>query len=131
MNIKSTDLVSLFEEALIGKEQRSLDEIGIVIQMGDGICKDHGLKHAVYNELVEFEHGNQGIILDLDEGFVSVFVLHRHIAVKEREIVKRTGSVFKINVGMHLLGRVINVLSKPIDGLGPLHTTELWPIEAF
>ncbi len=131
MNLKSTDLVSLFEKALIGGEQQHLDEIGIVIQMGDGICRVHGLEHAVYNELVEFEQGNQGIILDLDEGFVSIFLLHRHIPVKEREIVKRTGSVFKIPIGMNLLGRVINVLSKPIDGLGPIETHELCAIEAF
>src|SRR3989338_2584210 len=98
MNIKSTDLVSLFEKALVGNIQEGLDEIGIVIQVGDGICLVHGLENAVYNELVELEGGNNGIVLDLDEGFVSIFLLFTNVSVKELEVVKRTGSVFKTPV---------------------------------
>ncbi len=130
MNIKSTDLVSLLEKALVQGEQEHLSKIGIVIQVSDGICKAHGLENAIYNELVKFEGGNQGIILDLDEGFVTIFLLNNTIPVKEREIVHCTGSVFTIGVGMNLLGRVVNALGQPLDGLGAIETREQWSIEA-
>ncbi len=131
MKIKSTDLVSLFEKALHDGPQENLEEIGIVVQVGDGICRVHGLERAVYNEIVEFDEGNKGIILDLDESYVSVFLLYANIPVVELEVVRRTGHVFKTPVGMNLLGRVINAIGTPIDGLGELDTEEVAPIEAF
>lgn len=130
MDIKSTDLVSLFEKALSDAPQEQLQEIGIVVQVGDGICRVHGLEKAVYNEVVEFENGNRGIVLDLQESFVSVFVLYPAIAIKELEVVTRTKKVFKAPVGDQLLGRVINAVGKPIDGLGDIHPTAWRPIEA-
>lgn len=130
MDIKSTDLVSLFERSLADIADHNLDEIGFVIQVGDFSCKVHGLKHAVYGELVTFEGGNQGIILNLEEDYVSIFLLDSHIAVAELEVVKRTGGVFKSPVGMELCGRVINAMGAPIDGLGDLKTTEFRPVEA-
>ncbi len=130
MTIKSTDLIALLEKALVHDEQEHLAEVGIVIQVGDGICKAHGLENAIYNELVTFENGNKGIIFDLDEGFVTIFLLNNSIPVKEREVVYRTGSVFTVGVGMKLLGRVVNALGSPLDGLGEIETFEQWPIEA-
>ncbi|MFI5333128.1 MAG: F0F1 ATP synthase subunit alpha [Candidatus Babeliales bacterium] len=130
MEIKTTDLVSLFEKSLreISKEQ--LEEIGIVIQVGDLICRVSGLSNAMYGELVTFEGGNTGIIFNLDEDSVTVFLLHTTMPVHELEVVKRTGSVFKTPVGMGLLGRVINALGEPIDALGTLDIKEHRPIEA-
>jgi len=129
MKIKSTDLVSLFEKALHDDKQEGLEQIGIVVQVGDGICRVHGLEKAVYNEIVTFDGGNKGIILDLDESYVSVFLLSASTPVVELEVVRRTGHVFKTPVGMKLLGRVINAVGEPIDGLGDLGTTEKAPIE--
>ena len=130
MEMKSTDLVSLFEQSLRDLPEEKLEEIGIVVQVGDGICKVHGLSNAMHGELVTFEGGNRGIIMQLDEDDVSVFLLNSTIAVAELEVVKRTSDVFKAPVGEGLLGRVINVMGKPIDGLGDLGAHEYHPVEA-
>jgi len=130
MNIKSNDLISLFEQALEGNSQPTLDEVGVVLQVGDNICKVHGLRHAMYGELIEFEGGNQGIIFDLDEDFVSIFLLYNTPPVVEQEMAKRTGKVFTVPVGPGLLGRVLNALGKPIDALGELKSVAYKPVES-
>src|SRR3989339_1560806 len=133
MEIKSTDLVSLFEQSLRALEKekgnRELQDIGRVVQVGDENCRVHGLSTAVYGELVQFEGGNQGIVLDLKEDHVVVFLLYSHIAVNEQEIVRRTGGVFRAPVGYQLLGRVIDAIGMPIDALGDLACEAKWPIE--
>jgi F-type H+/Na+-transporting ATPase subunit alpha len=130
MEIKSTDLVSLFERALQGKPTDEFNEIGFVISVGDFTCRVHGLKNVVYGEAVLFDGGNRGIVLNLEEDVVFVFLLDAHIPVAELEVVKRTGSVFKTPVGMGLLGRVLNARGEVIDGLGDLVYEELKPIES-
>lgn len=127
--IKSIDLISLFEQSLTHLTDQKLEEIGIVIQVGDTFCKVYGLEKAVYGELIEFQGGNKGIILDLDENFVSIFLLYSHISVSEHETVRRTGTAFKAAVGDALIGRVINALGKPLDALGDIKTQESRPIE--
>ena len=129
MEIKSVDLISLFEKSLSNLPQEHLDEIGFVVQVGDTFCKIHGLKNAVFGELIEFTGGNRGIVMNLDEEYVSVFLIQAQTPVAELEIVKRTGSVFKTPVGLSLLGRVVNAVGNPIDDLGALTDTQLWPIE--
>lgn len=129
--IKSTDLISLFEKALSGKPEQKLDEIGFVVQVGDNFCRVHGLTNAVFGELVSFDGGNQGIVMSLDEDYVSIFLLKSQSPVAELEIVKRTGGVFKVPVGMHLLGRVINAIGQPLDALGSLDYQEMHPIEVI
>ncbi len=129
MEIKSTDLISLFEKSLKGIAEENLDQIGIVVQVGDASCRVHGLTDAVYGELLDFEGGNQGIIMNLDEDYVTVFLLHAHIPVAELEVVKRTGGVFKTPVGKGLLGRVIDAVGTPLDALGPLKIDGFRPIE--
>ena len=129
MDVKTTDLVSLFEKLLTRLPQKNLDEIGFVIQIGDTFCKIHGLTNAVYGELIEFEHGNKGIIMNLEEDAVSVFLIQAQTAVVELEIARRTGGVFKAPVGKELLGRVINAIGDPIDELGPIAELEYRPIE--
>jgi len=132
MDIKSTDLVSLLERALKEAPEEKLEEVGIVVQVGDGMCKVHGLTNAVYGELIGFEGGNRGIVFNLDEDFVDVFLLESEsaIPVAELEVAKRTGGVFKTPVGPGLLGRVVNALGKPIDGLGEIKAAEYRSIEA-
>ncbi len=131
MEIKSTDLVSLFERTLKDLPEEKLEEIGIVVQVGDNICKVHGLTNAVSGELIDFEGGNKGIIFDLDQDSVSIFLLYATIPVTELEVAKRTGSVFKTPVGNDMLGRVVSPLGKPLDGLGELKVDEMRPIEAI
>ncbi len=129
MNVKNIDLVSLFEQSLQEKPRQSLDEIGIVVKVGDGICYVHGLANAIFGELIDFEGGNKGIIFDLDEDAAAIFVLYRTIPVAELEVAKRTGTVFKVPVGSALIGRTVNALGKPIDALGELEATELRAVE--
>lgn len=130
MDTKRIDLVSLFERSLQQEPQKQLDEVGIVVQVGDGICKIYGLVNAVYGELVEFEHGNKGIILNLQEDFVSVFILYGSILVSQEETVRRTGQVLKVPVSkIGLFGRVIDALGRPIDGLGEIIQDDCVPVE--
>ncbi len=129
MEIKTSDLVSLFEKALSKVSEEDLQEIGFVVQVGDTFCKIHGLKNAVYGELIDFEGGNQGIVMDLGRDYVSVFLIKVQTPVVELEVAKRTGGAFKAPVGINLLGRVINAIGQPIDNLGTLDYQELRPIE--
>src|SRR5438045_2909436 len=99
MELKTTDLVSLFERALKGVAQENLESIGLVIKVGDGICLVYGLTKVQYGELVNFEGGNSGIIFNLDEDSVAIFLLDNTIPVAELEVAKRTGQVFKVPVG--------------------------------
>ena len=131
MEVKYSDLISLFERSLKEVGEKDLDEIGIVIQLGDNICRVHGLANAVYGELIDFEGGNKGIIFNLDEHYVSIFLLYSHIPVVELEVCKRTGGTFKTGVGMNLLGRVINALGRPLDSLGNIEPIEHKDIEAI
>jgi len=129
MKMKSTDLVSLFEQALTQKPTKKLDEVGIVLQVGDNICTVSGLENAIFGEVINFEGGNKGIVFNLEEDFVSIFLLYSHVPVEEREIAKRTGEVFKAPVGMELVGRVINATGSPLDELGSIEAKEYWPVE--
>jgi len=129
MDTKRIDLVSLFERSLQTEPQEKLDEIGIVVQVGDGICKVYGLANAVFGELVECEGGNKGIILNLNQDYVTVFLLDSNIPVAEQEVARRTGRVLKVPTGPQLLGRVIDALGNPIDGIGKIETTACMPVE--
>lgn len=129
MEIKNTDLISLFEKSLSDIADQKLDEIGIVIQVGDASCKIHGLTNVVYGELISFEGGNKGIVLNLDEDYVFAFLLYANIPVAELEVVRRTGGVFKTGVGPGLRGRVINALGMPLDALGDVAVESYNPIE--
>lgn len=130
MDIKSTDLISLFEKSLADVANHHLEEIGFVIQVGDLSCRIHGLSNVVYGELIEFEGGNKGVVLDLQEDTVFAFLLDAQIPVAELEVAKRTGSVIKIPVGMTMLGRIVNALGAPIDGMGAIQAEQQNPLEA-
>lgn len=129
MEIKSTDLISLFKRSLQNLSDVKVEDVGFVVQIGDTFCNIYGLTSAIYGELVLFENGNKGIVMNLAEDYVTVFLLNPYINVKENEIVKRTYGVFKAPASMSLLGRVVNAIGEPIDDLGPLKDVELRPIE--
>ncbi|MFH1644364.1 MAG: F0F1 ATP synthase subunit alpha [bacterium] len=126
---KETDLISILEKALSAKPQEKLTEVGTVIKVGDDICKVYGLSNAVYGELIEFESGASGIILDLDEDYVSVILLGKNRSVVEQEVAKRTGDVFRVPVGKKLLGRVVSSTGKPLDSLGEISYEDKLPVE--
>jgi F-type H+/Na+-transporting ATPase subunit alpha len=126
---KDTDVVSILEKLLSDKPQEKLEEIGTVIKVGDGICKVYGLKNAIFGELVVFEGGSKGLVLNLDEDYVSVVLLDSNACVIEQEIAKRTKTVFSIPVGEHLVGRVVDARGYAIDACGDIDNSVLMPIE--
>lgn len=97
-----------------------LEEVGSVLQVGDGIARVYGLNNVRYGELVEFENGVQAIALNLEEDNVGVVLMGEGKDIKEGSRVRRTGKIASINVGEGMVGRVINTLGQPIDGKGPL-----------
>jgi len=98
----------------------SLDEIGSVLNVGDGIARVYGLSNAQYGELVEFSNGTQGIVLNLEEDNVGIVLLGSSTDIKEGETVKRTSRIASVKVGEGIVGRVVDTLGNPIDGKGAL-----------
>lgn len=113
------------------EEQLSLESIGHVLQVGDGIARVWGLDDVMMSELVEFPNGTLGIVLNLEVDNVGVVLLGSGIGIKERDIVKRTGQIASVPVGEALLGRVVDPLGKPLDGKGPVCTTQRRSLEGI
>ncbi len=119
--IKPAEVSAILKEQLTGFEGKaSLDEVGTVLQIGDGIARIYGLQNVQYGELVEFGGGLEGIVLNLEEDNVGVVLLGESTEVREGSTVKRSNRIASINVGEGILGRVINTLGTPIDGKGPI-----------
>jgi F-type H+-transporting ATPase subunit alpha len=127
--MKNTDLISLFERSLRDLPEENIQEVGTVIRVGDNICIVYGLSNAMLGELITFEGGNSGIIFQLNETSASIFLIDTAIAVAELETAQRTHSVFKVPVGMSLLGRVIDAQGNIRDGAEDLAITEYRAIE--
>jgi len=97
-----------------------VDEIGRVVSVGDGIARVYGLNKIQAGEMVEFANGVKGMALNLENENVGIVVFGSDTAIKEGDIVKRTGSIVDVPVGKSMLGRVVDALGVPIDGKGPL-----------
>ncbi len=119
--VKPAEISAILKQQLAGFEaSASLDEVGTVLTIGDGIARVYGLANVQYGELVEFENGLEGIVLNLEEDNVGVVLLGFSIDIKEGGTVKRTNRIASINVGEGIIGRVVNTLGIPIDGKGPI-----------
>ena len=105
-------------------------EVGTVILVGDGIARASGLEKCMAGELLQFENGEYGMAQNLEENTVSIVLLGSDVGIKEGSTVKRTGKVVSVPVGDALIGRVVNALGQPIDGAGPIETTEYRAIES-
>jgi F-type H+-transporting ATPase subunit alpha len=129
--VKAAEVSAILKKQLSGFEATaSLDEVGTVLQVGDGIARVYGLANAQYGELVEFEGGLEGIVLNLEEDNVGVVLLGSSQGIGEGGIVKRTQRIASIQVGEGIVGRVVNTLGNPIDGKGPIEgTTYEMPLE--
>ena len=120
-NIKPAEISAIIRNQLTGsKVGPSLDEVGTVLQVGDGIARVYGLSNVQYGELVEFDNGMEGIVLNLEEDNVGVVLLGPSKEIKEGDTVKRTNRIASINVGEGVVGRVVNTLGQPIDGKGKI-----------
>ena len=122
--VKAAEISAILKQQLSGFESiASLDEVGNVLTVGDGIVRAYGLSNAQYGELVQFEGDLEGIVLNLEEDNVGIVLLGASNVIKEGSIVKRTGRIASINVGEGIVGRVVDTLGAPIDGKGPIEGT--------
>ena len=120
-DVKPAEVSAILKNQLAGFEATaSLDEVGTVLEVGDGIARVYGLTHAEYGELVTFENGIDGMVLNLEEDNVGVVLLGPSKEIKEGNTVKRTKKIASINVGEGIVGRVVDTLGTPIDGKGPI-----------
>ena len=119
--VKPAEVSAILREQLSGfKSEADLEEVGTVLQVGDGIARIYGLSSVQAGELIEFETGLRGIVLNLEEDNVGAVLLGPSTGIKEGDTVKRTGNIASIKVGEGMLGRVVNTLGEPIDGKGPI-----------
>jgi F-type H+-transporting ATPase subunit alpha len=130
MDIRADEISKIIREQL-GNYAVDVDvaEVGSVISVGDGIARVHGVEGAMAGEMLEFPHGLFGIALNLEEGSVGSVLLGSSDEIKEGDTVKRTGRIISVPVGDAMLGRVVNALGQPIDGKGPIQTTQSLPVE--
>jgi len=121
VEVRPDEVSAILRQQLAGfKSESELEEVGTVLQVGDGIARVYGLTKVQSGELVEFGTGLQGIVLNLEEDNVGVVLLGRSDDIKEGDTVKRTNRIASINVGEGMLGRVVDTLGAPIDGKGPI-----------
>ncbi|HFS68069.1 MAG TPA: F0F1 ATP synthase subunit alpha, partial [Flavobacteriia bacterium] len=119
--IKPAEVSAILKEQLANfDDNASLNEVGSVLQVGDGIARVFGLENVQYGELVEFDGGTEGIVLNLEEDNVGVVILGNATSIKEGTTVKRTNRISSLKVGDGIVGRVVNTLGQPIDGKGPI-----------
>ena len=105
-------------------------DVGTVISVGDGVCTVYGLDKAMYGELLQFENNVYGMVLNLNEDSVGCVLLGKDTEIYEGDSVKLTGKVVSVPVGDKMMGRVVNALGAPIDGLGEIEADDYYPIEA-
>ena len=121
IEIKPSEITNILKEQIAGlKTETELQEIGTVLQVGDGIARIYGLHNVQSGELIEFDNGIQGIALNLEEDNVGAVLLGSSEGIKERSICKRTHRIASVRVSEDMLGRVVNTLGHPIDGKGPI-----------
>lgn len=131
LSIRPDEISTLIKQQIEQyKSEIQVDEVGTVIQVGDGIARVHGLENAMAGELLEFSNGVVGMALNLEESNVGVVILGPYTDIREGDQVKRTGRIMEVPVGDALLGRVVNALGQPLDGNGPIATTASRPIES-
>ena len=128
--IRADEISQLIKEQLKGYEAAvEVAEVGTVIEVGDGIARIYGLEKVMAGELLELPHDVTGMVLNLEEDNVGAILLGEVMAIKEGDLVKRTGRIAQVPVGEGMIGRVVSALGQPIDGKGPIEAREHRPIE--
>jgi F-type H+-transporting ATPase subunit alpha len=129
-NIKADEISKILREQIENYEQTvSVDEVGAIISVGDGIARVHGLEKVMAGEMLAFPHDIFGIALNLEEEEVGVVLLGESAELKEGDVVKRTNTIMSVPVGDALIGRVVNPLGEPLDGKGPVVSKQRNPLE--
>ncbi len=130
MSIKAEEISALIKSQIENYQAEiQVSDVGTVISVGDGIARVHGLDSAMAGELVEFSNGVMGMAQNLEENNVGIIILGPFTEIREGDEVRRTGRIMEVPVGEELIGRVVNSLGQPVDGLGPINTTKSRPIE--
>jgi F-type H+/Na+-transporting ATPase subunit alpha len=128
--IKADEITKLIRDQIENYESKvSVDEVGTIISLGDGIARIHGLDKVMAGELLQFGHGVSGLAMNLEEDQVGAVLLGEFTEIKEGDEVKRTGTIMSVPVGEGMIGRVVNALGQPIDGKGPIATDKRIAIE--
>ncbi|MEG9296093.1 F0F1 ATP synthase subunit alpha [Mangrovibacillus sp. Mu-81] len=131
MSIKAEEISALIKKQIENyQSEMKVSDVGTVIQIGDGIARAHGLDNVMAGELVEFSNGVMGMAQNLEENNVGIIILGPFTDIREGDEVRRTGRIMEVPVGEELVGRVVNSLGQPVDGLGPIATTKTRPIES-
>ncbi len=131
MKINPEEITSVIKEQIERFEsQTNVEEVGTVLEAGDGIARVYGLDNCMSSEMVEFEGGILGMALNLEEDTLGVVILGDFLKIKEGMSVKRTGKVLQVPVGEQMIGRVVNPLGMPLDGQGPIKTDLFRPVES-
>lgn len=131
MSIKAEEISGLIKAQIENyQSEMKVDDVGTVITVGDGIARAHGLDNVMAGELVEFSTGVLGMAQNLEANNVGIIILGPFADIKEGDEVRRTGRIMEVPVGEELIGRVVNPLGQPVDGLGPINTTKSRPIES-
>lgn len=130
MSIKTEEISSLIKKQLANyQDQISVEETGTVTYVGDGVARADGLENAMAGELLEFSNGVYGMAQNLESNDVGIVILGDYTGIREGDTVKRTGRIMEVPVGKELLGRVVDPLGRPIDGLGEIKTNKTRPVE--
>ncbi|MGM0901387.1 MAG: F0F1 ATP synthase subunit alpha [Bacillota bacterium] len=130
MSIKAEEISALIKSQIENYQAEiQVSDVGTVISVGDGIARVHGLDSAMAGELVEFSNGVMGMAQNLEENNVGIIILGPFTEIREGDEVRRTGRIMEVPVGEELIGRVVNSLGQPVDGMGPINTTKSRPIE--
>lgn len=126
MSIKAEEISALIRKQIENYQaDMEVNDVGTVIQVGDGIARAHGLDHVMAGELLEFSNGVMGLAQNLEENNVGIVILGPYTDIREGDEVRRTGRIMEVPVGEELIGRVVNPLGQPVDGLGPINTKKL------
>ena len=131
MSIKAEEISVLLKQQIENyQSEMEVSDVGTVITVGDGIARAHGLDNVMAGELLEFSNGVMGMAQNLEANNVGIVILGPYTDIKEGDEVRRTGRIMEVPVGEQLIGRVVNPLGQPVDGLGPIATTKTRPIES-
>lgn len=131
MSIKAEEISSLIKQQLEHYDDKlDISEVGVVTYVGDGIARAHGLNDVLSGELLKFDNGSYGIAQNLESNDVGIIILGQFDNIREGDRVQRTGRIMEVPVGDALIGRVVNPLGQPVDGLGEIKTDKSRPIEA-
>ena len=131
MKMNPEEITSIIKERIKNYDvDLNVNDVGTVLEVGDGIANIYGLDKAMAGELLDFGNDVYGLVLNLEQESVGAVLLGGETLIKEGDTVKRTGRIMQVPVGEAMVGRVVDALGRPIDGKGPIDTKEFRPVES-